>query len=148
MRDETTPFFLFRFILLPLRQLTGRGLLVVLGLRREVSRTVVVRYWYVHVEVEGHVDGHFRRGLFGRMPWLRLRRPGFGRHLQPGFRQFRWFVFGRCRRPRFGRHGLSAFIDRRFSRSRLLRRLRARSFRRGCGRLALSHTVADCASVV
>ena len=40
----------------------GRGLLVVLGLRREVSRTVVVRYWYVHVEVEGHVDGHFRGG--------------------------------------------------------------------------------------
>ena len=57
----------------------------------------------------------------------------------------RWFG---CRRPRFGRHGLSVFIDRRFSRSRLLRRLRARRLLRGCGRLALSHTVADCASVV
>ena len=35
-------------------------LIVVVGLHRKVSRTVVVRYWYVHVEVEGHVDGHFR----------------------------------------------------------------------------------------
>ena len=45
----------------------GSRLLVVLGLRREVSRTVVVRYWYVLVEVEGHVDGHFRvvRRCFG-----------------------------------------------------------------------------------
>ena len=36
---------------------------------------------------------NFGGDLFSRTPWLRLRRPGFGRHLQPGFGRFRWFGF-------------------------------------------------------
>ena len=40
----------------------GRALLVVVSLRREVSRVVVVGHWYVQVEGERHFDGH-RRGV-------------------------------------------------------------------------------------